>query len=61
MSARSCSSILDGSRGRRGLLTLEAMKMETPVDGEVVEVLVDVGDQVVSGSGMVVVAAREGR
>ena len=46
------------------LLTLEAMKMETPldspVDGEVVEVLVDVGDQVVSGSGMVVVAAREG-
>jgi len=37
------------------------MKMETPVDGEVVEVLVDVGDQVVSGSGMVVVAAREGR
>jgi len=46
------------------LLTLEAMKMETPldspVDGEVVAVLVDVGDQVVSGSGMVVVAAREG-
>jgi urea carboxylase len=41
------------------LLTLEAMKMETalesPIDGEVLEVLVGSGDQVVSGSGLVVV------
>ncbi|MCW3041367.1 MAG: Biotin-requiring enzyme, partial [Solirubrobacterales bacterium] len=37
-----------------------AMKMETaldcPVDGEVVEVLVGAGDQVVYGSALVVVA-----
>jgi urea carboxylase len=49
------------SQGQR-LVTLEAMKMETaldsPLDGEVVSVLVGVGDQVVSGAGLVVVAPQ---
>jgi len=44
------------------LLTLETMKQETglesPVDGEVLEILVDVGDQVLSGSALVVVAGK---
>ena len=47
------------SAGQR-LLTLEAMKMETPlespVDGEVLDVLVGSGDQVVSGAGLVVLS-----
>jgi len=45
------------------LLTLEAMKTETAVDspvaGEVVEVLVSAGDQVDSGSALVVLAATD--
>jgi urea carboxylase len=49
------------SCGQR-LLTLEAMKMETgvdsPADGEVLDVLVGAGDQVVSGAALVVIAAR---
>jgi pyruvate/2-oxoglutarate dehydrogenase complex dihydrolipoamide acyltransferase (E2) component len=44
-------------------LTLEAMKTETaiesPVEGEVVEVLVGAGDQVSSGSALVIVASAE--
>jgi len=44
------------------LLTLEAMKMEigldAPFDGEIVEVLVRAGDQVVSGAALVVTAQR---
>jgi urea carboxylase len=44
------------------LVTLEAMKTETaiesPVEGEVVEVLVGAGDQVDSGAALVVLAAR---
>jgi urea carboxylase len=50
------------TQGQR-LVTLEAMKMETaldsPLDGEVVSVLVGVGDQVVSGAGLVVVAPAD--
>jgi urea carboxylase len=45
------------------LLTLEAMKTETavesPVGGEIVQVLVGAGDQVDSGSALVVVAGRD--
>ena len=46
------------------LVTLEAMKMETPVDSPldavVVEVLVRTGDEVVSGSALVVLGPGEG-
>jgi urea carboxylase len=50
------------ARGDR-LLTLEAMKTETaiesPVGGEIVQVLVGAGDQVDSGSALVVVAGHD--
>jgi urea carboxylase len=53
----------DGIAGGDRLLTLEAMKMETaveaPYDGEVIDVLVGVGDQVQSGGPLLVVRARE--
>ena len=52
----------DHVRGGQRLLTLEAMKMETaidsPCDGEIVDVLVGAGDEVVSGAALVVVAPR---
>jgi len=53
-------SVASGQR----LLTLEAMKMETPIDspigGKVLEVLVGTGDQVVPGAGLVVIGAGAG-
>ena len=52
------------SAGQR-LLTLEAMKMETaldsPVDGDVLEVLVSSGDQVVPGAGLVLLRQNGSR
>jgi urea carboxylase len=52
----------DVVRTGQRLLTLEAMKMETPVDspldGEVVEVLVKAGEEIVSGAALVVLMGR---
>ena len=49
----------DAVRAGDRLLTLEAMKTETaiasPVDGSVHEVVVGAGDQVLSGSALVIV------
>jgi len=50
-------------RAGQRLVTMEAMKMETPIDspidGAVLEVLIDAGDEVVSGSVLVILVPRK--
>ena len=53
----------DSVRVGQRLVTMEAMKMETPIDspidGAVLEVLIDAGDEVVSGTALVILVPRK--